>query len=337
MTTEIRTTDGCTAIINLQAQIEAYEQYVARRRESVPERIRLIDLIALRGNILGRIVDYEYADGMSLQLAREFPEEAVVLFMRARTRAVFHRFKDALVDLDQAERLGMSRNEVDGERAAVLQAIGRYDEALGICTEMVRCRANFESLGALAVLYAETGDVTNAERTFQQSRDLYRGVSPFALAMLDFQRGHMWMTHGDLRTARVWFEYACRRLPAYARAQGHLAEVEAELDKVDKAISRLRPVVASSDDPDYAVKLAFMLKDIGRIEESRTICGVVGLRYDELVSRHPEAFADHAAEFWLKAGFPDKALRLAQRNLEARETPRAHKLLLETFVASMVK
>ncbi len=33
------------------------------------------------------------------------------------------------------------------------------------------------------------------------------------------------------------------------------------------------------------------------------------------MANHPEAFADHAAEFWLVAGAdPDKALRLAKMN-----------------------
>ena len=50
-------------------------------------------------------------------------------------------------------------------------------------------------------------------------------------------------------------------------------------------------------------------------------------RYDELVARHPEAFADHAAEFWLDTGTdPHRALSLARRNLEVHQTPRAHDL-----------
>jgi hypothetical protein len=33
----------------------------------------------------------------------------------------------------------------------------------------------------------------------------------------------------------------------------------------------------------------------------------------KLLAKHPEAFADHAAEFWLAAGAdPDKGLRLAK-------------------------
>ena len=55
-------------------------------------------------------------------------------------------------------------------------------------------------------------------------------------------------------------------MPAYAQAQGHLAEVEAELGEIDSAISRLHSLAASSDDPDYAAQLARILGDVGRDE-----------------------------------------------------------------------
>lgn len=41
-------------------------------------------------------------------------------------------------------------------------------------------------------------------------------------------------------------------VPAYAPAQGHLAEVDAALGAAGAAIDRLRPLAVSSDDPEYA-------------------------------------------------------------------------------------
>jgi hypothetical protein len=62
--------------------------------------------------------------------------------------------------------------------------------------------------------------------------------------------------------------------------------------------------------------------------------GPAAERYDELLAKHPQAFADHAAEFWLAAGAdPDKALRLAKMNLEVRNTPRARGLLAQAVAA----
>ena len=142
------------------------------------------------------------------------------------------------------------------------------------------------------------------------------------------------MNEGRLDDARKSFEAAWRRVPAYAQAQGHLAEVEAELGEVDSAISRLHSLAASSDDPDYAAQLARILGDVGHEDEFRHWRELAAARYDELVANHPEAFADHAAEFWLAAGAdPDKALRLAKMNVEVRNTPRARALLAQAVAA----
>ena len=131
-----------------------------------------------------------------------------------------------------------------------------------------------------------------------------------------------WMTHAGHSTQR-W-----RRVPAYAQAQGHLAEVEAQLGEIESAVASLHSLAASSDDPDYAAQLARILADAGRDGESRHWRRLAEVRYDELLAWHPEAFADHAAEFWLAAGAdPDKALRLAKMNLAVRNTPRARALL----------
>ena len=95
-----------------------------------------------------------------------------------------------------------------------------------------------------------------------------------------------------------------------------------------RAIARLRPLALASDDPDYATQLARILGDAGHTEEAQTWRGRAEARYDELLARHPDAFADHAAEFWLTiGGDPDRALRLARQNLALRQTPRARALV----------
>ena len=142
-------------------------------------------------------------------------------------------------------------------------------------------RASFESLAALVGLHAERGEIDAAERRYAQSRSQYRGVSPFPLALLDFQMGRMWMDKNRLDEARRSFDAARRRVPAYAQAQGHLAEVEAQLGEIDSAVASLRSLAASSDDPDYAAQLARILGDAGRDGESRHWRRLAAERYDE--------------------------------------------------------
>src|SRR5260370_7434360 len=133
----------------------------------------------------------------------------------------------------------------------------------------------------------------------------------------------MWRNKGRSDDARTSFDAARRRVPAYARAQAHLAEVEAELGETESALARLHSLAASSDDPDYAAQLARILGDAGRAQESRHWFRLAAARYDELIASYPEAFADHAAEFWLAAGAnPAKALPLAGMKIESLKTPR---------------
>jgi hypothetical protein len=44
-------------------------------------------------------------------------------------------------------------------------------------------------------------------------------------------------------------------------------------------------------------------------------------RYEELVARHPEAYADHAADLWLMVGGDvDRGLQLALQTIVVRQT-----------------
>jgi tetratricopeptide (TPR) repeat protein len=324
---DLAVTSGTVAVANLQAQIEGIQTRADLGISSVEEQAGLIELVALRGLILGQIADYQRAEKQAERLVREFPTAGIAFVARARARGTFHRFAEALTDLDKAERLGMSRETVYGERAGMFQALGRYDEALALFAAAVGRRRDFTSLGALATLHAEMGDTARAEQIFAETRSQHRGVSPIPLALLDFQQGHMWMAQGDLRQSRVWFEKSIRRLPGYAQAQGHLAEAEAEFGEFETAIRRLRPLTVSSDDPDYCSALDRVLRLAGRDEEAGPWRARAAICYDELLHQHPDAFADHAAAFWLESGDPQRAHALALQNFAIRRTPRAQRLV----------
>ena len=57
-------------------------------------------------------------------------------------------------------------------------------------------RPGFDTLAALAVLQAEIGEPHTADTHFGASRARYRSVSPFPLAILDYQHGRMWLAAG---------------------------------------------------------------------------------------------------------------------------------------------
>ena len=141
----------------------------------------------------------------------------------------------------------------------------------------VERRADFESVAGLAALHAERGETAEAEPLFDESYLRYRGVSPFPLAQLEFQRGHMWREAGHPLRAHDWFDAAWRRVPAYAQAEGHLAEVEAELGEREDAIARLRRLRASPKTritqpnwPAYWMRMATRPRQTGGVRERRS-------------------------------------------------------------------
>jgi hypothetical protein len=83
----------------------------------------------------------------------------------------------------------------------------------------------------------------------------------------------------------------------------------------------------SSDDPEYAATLAGVLGDAGQSLEAEHWRSSAAARYDELVLRHPEAFVDHAAGFWLTVGGdPQRGLRLVERDLTHSRTASANSM-----------
>lgn len=334
---QVHTTAGVIAIGNLHAQIDGQRRDAVAGLLTVRARAGFIDLVTLRGHILGRIADNEWANELADRLVHDAPTDGEASLARARTRATFHLFDDALNDVAAAERLGAGPASVSAQRAAIYQAIGHYEPARTIYNQAVERRADFKSLGDLASLYAERGETAAAEKFFSASRQRYCGVSPIPIAQLDFRRAQMWMAHGDLSGARRWLETVACRLPSYAPAAGHLSEIEAAAGETEASISRLLPLTRSSDDPYYAAQLARILGEDGRMEESGAWRAQAAARYDELVARHPAAFADHAAAFWLDVGAdPDRAMWLAKMNHEVRPTRRAHELFARATLAAEV-
>jgi tetratricopeptide (TPR) repeat protein len=326
-------TDGSIALLNLRAQIDGLEGH-----DTFAEAVTLIDLLILRGQIVGRISDYERAAELANRQVGAALKDAAAYVARARTRAVFHRFTEALDDLDDADRMAPHDAAAKRERAAILQAQGRFDEALSTYSAVIDSVGQFERAAALAGLWAERGEVDRAQRLYLDGLRCYRGISPFPVALLEFQLGVMWMREARLGEARTCFEAAIRRVPAYAPAQGHLAEVEADLGNPQSALARLYPLAVSSDDPDYAAQLARILGEMGLNDESGIWRRWAADRYDELTATHREAFADHAAEFWLDLGNdPKKGLSLAVLNLEVRKTPRARELMARALDANTAR
>ncbi len=112
--------------------------------------------------------DYDRAEAMANRLVQDSPKDANMMLVRAAVRGALHQYKDALADLDTAAKK-IKDGRVEVARAVILQAVGRYDEALVLRKDAVKLRETLPSLSALASVHADRGEIREAERIYTQT------------------------------------------------------------------------------------------------------------------------------------------------------------------------
>src|SRR5258706_6534070 len=152
---ELPTTDGALALGNLDAEIAGLERDVAKD-PSLDRAGALVEGLASRGQFLGRLADYERAAALADAAVARSGNDARAYAMRAKARAIFHRFGDARADLDP--RAALRAPAPLAQRPAILQAEGRYDEALTIRHRLSEQKADLSSLASEASVLADMGE-----------------------------------------------------------------------------------------------------------------------------------------------------------------------------------
>jgi tetratricopeptide (TPR) repeat protein len=320
----VPTTDGSIAWGNLRGQIRGAERMITSPRD-VDERVLLAELIGARGQFAADPADYERALALCEEAVAGAPKLPAPLVARAAARSTLHLFDAALADLDAAEKLGASAATTRPTRASIAQARGDLDAALALRVEASRAYPNINTLGAESALLLDLGRVDAAQAKLQAAFASYRDVAPFPVVWLLFQHAAAWERQGNPRRAKAFYAAAHERLPAYALATAHLARLE----QPDVAVVLVQQLATDCADPEPEVVLAEMLKKQGKKAEFDAHVAHVRERYDALVAKHPEAYADHAAWFFLDdAGDAARALTLAKQNLAVRPNEKSYELAI---------
>ena len=298
------------------------------RAASFADRARLAELLFLRGDLLGRIADHDRAELAASEAIALAPGTAGALFVRAWLAARFHRFEEAGVLLDCARAAGHAKQPIDAERAALLQATGLYGEALTLRKAMAHTAPGIRTLGALASLLADMGEWQAAESRFTAALDADAGVSPIPCAQLLFDWGMSAMRRGDLERADELLAALDTVLPQHVPGRGHRAAVALARGDLDTAEALIRSLLGVPDDPAYRAISAQVLCARGMRQASLVEAERAAAAYEALLSRRLEAYAGHAAAFFLGVGDrPQRAFELALIDRTLRDTPRSRGLL----------
>ena len=195
--------------------------------------IALSKLLFLRGDLLGRIVDHDRAEEVANRgdSVRPVPHARSTSARGSRGVSIASRKQSAL--LDRALAAGYPRHEIDIERAALLQATGRYEDALVLREKLAKGDPGIHTLGALASLLAEMGQWVAAENSYAAALDADNGVSPLPCSQLLFEWGVSAMRRGELDRAEAIFVELEAILPPHVPGRGHRAEVALARGQLD--------------------------------------------------------------------------------------------------------
>ncbi|HEY1958057.1 MAG TPA: hypothetical protein VGH28_20690 [Polyangiaceae bacterium] len=258
-----------------------------------------------RASYLGTTKDYDEADELSRKNLEESPGDPAVIMTRAHVLSTLHEFGAALRELDDAAAHGASDDDVKRSRATIFLATGKCAEAeslwpvLPVALDMAARGAMQQRLGRPGV----------AEELFERARVDFRDVSPMTFAWMDFERARAFEREGDRVKARAYLEDALAAFPQYAHAAVHAATVEPP----EEAIAHLLVVEKRADDPDVLAAHADALRREKHDDEARAMTERARARFEEILAKHPQAFEDHAARFFLgEGGDVKRALALAK-------------------------
>lgn len=324
------TTTGELALSNLDSQIQGLERAIALHPEDPSVRSSLLGALTARSHHVGQFSDFDRLESLTQQAVSRDPNDPNAQLLRARFLATTHRFESSLASLNRAEQLGARTDQVQALRVSVQLAQGRTPSAPASETT-----DGFSRNLMQAHRWAAQGRYDEADDAYLRALDHYRDVSPLPVALIQFQRGVMWgESAGRADLAWPLYREAVRTLPQYVVANVHLAELEATAGEMATARDRLLRVAEFSQDPEPLGKLAELMER-DQPELADTLVRDATHRYNALLARHPAAFADHAAEFFLGPGADsERAFLLARLNLEGRRNARAFSLAIRAAHAA---
>jgi tetratricopeptide (TPR) repeat protein len=320
-------TDGKIALNNLQsARMQGWSRFWQDpQRPGIAEYI--VEQEQLTAQYVGDVTALDRLETLATQLDRLSAGSMRTALIHAQVAAMAHRFGEARAHLANAESRGAMPADVERLRLSIDQACGTaLESVLEVRRRMAAESGRLEDLVPLGSLLADLGNFDEADGIYDRALREYTDVSPFAVAWVCFQRGVLWgelVPEAQASRATVWYRKAIEYLPCYVKARVHLSEIYLQSGNVTDAESLLVPVI-SSGDPEVSWRLADVLLTTDRFAEAETRLQIARLGFEELLSKHLLAFADHGAEFYSGSGNnARRAFELAGINLANRPTLRA--------------
>jgi tetratricopeptide (TPR) repeat protein len=189
-----------------------------------------------------------------------------------------HQFRKGLRLARQAIRLDPQNGAAYGALGDALLNLGRYPQAFKVYDRMALVAPGIASFTRVANARELVGHPHAAAQADELALEAGEAAStvPENVAWAMVQLGNVRFNLGRLSQAAAAYRRALRLLPGYVHAEAGLARVEASEGHYDRAIGRLRRVVAVLPIPAYVILLGDSLHASGHEQAGRREYTLVG-------------------------------------------------------------
>ncbi len=183
-----------------------------------------------------------------------------------------------------------------------------------------------------AVLALSRAEFDHAIESFAQVAG--QKATPFTRARIALRIGAAESARGNWDRAEQFYRAADRFFPGYWLTKAHMAEACALSGDTDKAATLMTQAANLSNAPEAMDALAMIYRAKGDRTQSRAWAERAGAIWAERLQQSPKAAQAHAAEHELAFGSPERALELAEHNLNARPYGEARLLYANALIAT---
>ncbi|MEJ7599331.1 MAG: hypothetical protein WKG01_15600 [Kofleriaceae bacterium] len=279
----------------------------------------LIAPLLARAALRGGVDDLIRALALSERWIADAPDDRGAWQARVAALSRVHRFAAAREALARVRTLAGDPADWQ-ELAAVLdEATGEHVRVAGYRADQARLYPSPRTLTHHAANLALAGELDQAIAIVPRAAAIIRDNPASLVSWLLVQWGRLYSAKGEHAAARRFYAEAHARQPLSIEAVTLLAA------SIHATGGDARSVLAAAlaDQPAHPELLALAGK---RAEATQA--------WELHVKLLPEAYADHAARFFLADGAPARALTLARANAANRDTAEARALVLEAALAA---
>jgi pentatricopeptide repeat protein len=186
--------------------------------------------------------------------------------------------------------------------------------------EVLQRERSWGALARLAHLCGKMGDVTGADRLYEEARDQLTAKEMRAYAWLEVQRGFLDFARGRHGEAQLHYQRADAAYPGYWLVEEHIAELLGAAGRHDEAVEIFERVVSNSHRPDLEQAIGELCELAGRCEPAAYCKERALTAYLQSAERGEVHFYHHLVDYYTDVVEDGaEAVKWAHKDLRLRE------------------